>query len=171
MNIVSVKHIPGQEDFHLKEDNLTVLKLRYKQDLHTARIETESARRVLIIDNEGLFKTKLILKNEYGIMIGQLTYDNFSDSHGSVEIEETRFRFSLQRTPATELYIYKNSRKNLLYSCLLSYEEKNYNPTSSESDSRVFKTQSSSLIIAVSWYLFLKNSGKEKAISNEAVIL
>ena len=37
MNIVSVKNISGQQDYILKEDDKTVLKLRYKKDLHTAR--------------------------------------------------------------------------------------------------------------------------------------
>lgn len=171
MNIVSVKHIPGQEHYLLKEDNQTVLKLQYKQDLHTARIETENERRVLIIDDEGLLKTKLILKNEYGVRIGQLTFDNFSDNQGSVEIEETHFRFSLQRTPTPELYIYKNTRKDLVYNCLLSFEEKNNNPVTSENNHRFFKTQSSALIIAISWYLFLKNTVHAKLGFSEAIIL
>ena len=45
MNIVSVKQLPGQQDYLLKEDDETVLKLRYNKDLHTARVETEKERR------------------------------------------------------------------------------------------------------------------------------
>jgi hypothetical protein len=33
MNIVSVKTTSGQQDYLLKEDDKTVLKLRYKKDL------------------------------------------------------------------------------------------------------------------------------------------
>jgi hypothetical protein len=170
MNIVSVKHFPGQEDYLLKEDEMTVLKLCYKQELHTARIETEKERRVLIIDDEGLLKTKLILKNEYGVRIGQLMYDNFSDSKGTVEIENKQFRFSLKNTSFPELSIYKNLKRSLLYSCLLSFNEKNYGSVNHEKDHKNFKTQISSLIIAISRYLFLKDGAKEKQVFNEAVI-
>jgi len=162
MNIVSVKNIAGQQDYLLKEDNKTVLKLRYKQELHTARVETENERRVLIIEDEGLLRTKLILKNEYGIRIGSLTYDNFSDTHGSVEIENSRYRFIVQHGSTPELNIYKGSRRNLIYSCQLSYDDNNSKET---------KSQSASFIIAVSWYLFLKAVVRGNPAFNEAIIL
>jgi hypothetical protein len=160
MNIVSVKQISGQQDYVLKEDDKTVLKLRYKKDLHTARIETEKERRVLIIDNEGLLKTRLVLKNEYGIRIGSLNYDNFSDTHGSVDIENIKYRFIIQYGEKTELNIYKGSRRNLIYNCQLSFDN----------NSKEVRSQSSSLIIAVSWYLFLKNTVTPNLIFNEAII-
>ena len=72
MNIVSVKNNPGQHDYDLQEHDKTVLKLRYKDDLHTARVETGHERRVLIIEDEGLLKARFVLKNEYGVRIGSL---------------------------------------------------------------------------------------------------
>ena len=141
MNIVSVKHSSGQQEYFLKEAEKIVLTLRYKQDLHTARLETENERRVLIIADEGLLRTRLVLKNEYGVRIGSLVFDNFSDSHGTVEIENTKYRFFQETASTPELNIYKGSRRNLIYSCQLSYDD----------NSRRTKSQSSSFIIAVSW--------------------
>jgi len=162
MNIVSVKNISGQQDYILKEDDKTVLKLRYKKELHTARIETETERRVLIIDDEGLLRTKLILKNEYGVRIGSLSYDNFSDTHGSVEIENTKFRFLIQHTPKTELHIYKGSRRNEIYNCQLSFDDIN---------DKEINPRPPAFTIALSWYLFLKGLIKGKPAFNEAIIL
>ena len=162
MNIVSVKNIAGQQDYLLKEDGNTVLKLRYKKDLHTARVETEKERRVLIIDDEGLLKTRLILKNEYGVRIGSLSYDNFSDTHGSVEIENIKYRFVITHGAAPELKIYKGSRRNLIYSCQLSFDDDN---------SKKANLQPSSFIIAVSWYLFLKGTVTAGPAFNDAIIL
>jgi len=159
MNIVSVNSNQDQQDFLLKEDDKTVLKLRYKNDLHIARVETEKEKRVLIVDNEGLLRTMLILKNEYGIRIGSLNYDNFSDSHGIVDIENTKYRFSVSQTATPELYICKGSKKNLIYSCSLPVSDKNS------------KVAFASLIIAVSWYLFLKEEKKAQHTFNEAIIL
>ena len=161
MNIVSVKNISGQQDYILKEDDKTVLKLRYKKDLHTARIETETERRVLIIDDEGLLKTKSVLKNEYGIRIGSLNYDNFSDTQGSVDIEGVKYRFIVKNGEVPELNIYKGSRRNLVYSCQVVFDD---------ISSRIKGSQTASLIIAVSWYLFLKNA-MGIPVFNEATIL
>src|SRR5688500_11395331 len=140
MNIVSVKQAAGQQDYLSKADDNTVLKLRYKQDLLTARAETESERRGLIIDDEGLLKTRLVLKNEYGVRIGSLTYDNFSDTDGSVEIENIKYRFVITHGSTPELNIYKGSRRNLIYTCQLSFDD----------NSTGAKSQPSSFIIAVS---------------------
>ncbi len=162
MNIVSVKQFPGQQDYLLKEDDKTVLKLCFKKDLHTARVETEKERRVLIIDDEGLLKTKSVLKNEYGVRIGSLNYDNFSDSQGSVDIENIKYRFNVKNGEKPELNIYKGSRRNLVYNCLL---------VSDDLSSRIKGSQTASLIIAISWYLFLKEAGKLMPSFNKAIIL
>jgi len=108
-----------------------------------------------------LLRTRLILKNEYGIRIGSMTYDNFSHTHGSVEIEDTRYRFIIMNGPVTELHIYKGSRSNLIYSCQLSFDDK----------SKEIKSQPASFIIAVSWYLFLKGIVPAKPVFNDAIIL
>lgn len=161
MNIVSVKSNSGQQDYLLKEDDKTVLKLRYKDDMHIARVETDKERRVLIIEDEGLLRTLLVLKNEYGVRIGSLNYDNFSSTHGTVDIENTKYRFDIREGSSPELHIYKGSRRNLIYSCALSFEDK----------FKGMKQAFSSLIISVSWYLFLKGATKQTQAFNEAIIL
>lgn len=162
MNIVSVKQLAGQQDYLLKEDDKTVLKLRYKNELHTARVETERERRVLSIDNEGLLKTKSVLKNEYGVRIGSLNYDNFSTTHGSVDIENIKYRFIVKDGEVPELNIYKDSRRNLVYNCQLVFDD---------ISSGIKGSQTASLIIAVSWYLFLKEAVRIVPTFNEAIIL
>jgi hypothetical protein len=160
MNIIAIKRIPGLDSYQLKENDNTVLEIRYKPDMHTARVVTHEERRVLILENEGLLRIKMVIKNEYGIQIGSLTYDNFSDTHGLVEFENTRFRFSIQHVPVPELHIYKG-RRDLIYSCQLSFDDNNVKEA---------KSQSASFIIAVSWYLFLKGAGKRQPAFNEANI-
>ena len=162
MNIVSVKQLPGQQDYLLKEDDKTVLKLCYKNDLHTARVQTENERRVLTIDDEGLLKTKSVLKNEYGIRIGSLNYDNFSDTQGSVDIENIKYRFIVMKGETPELNIYKGSHRNLIYNCRVVL---------GDIKSRVKGSQAASLIIAISWYLFLQESVHQQHAFNEAIIL
>ena len=125
-------------------------------------METEKERRVLIIDDEGLLKTKSVLKNEYGVRIGSLNYDNFSDSQGSVDIENIKYRFNVKHGETPELNIYKGSRRNLVYNCQL---------VADDIKSRIKGSQTASLIIAVSWYLFLKEEVRLVPTFNESIIL
>ena len=161
MNIIAIKRIPGLDSYQLKENDDTVLEIRYKPDMHTARVVTHAERRVLIIENEGLLRIRMAIKNEYGIRIGSLTYDNFSDTYGSIEFEKTKYRFRIQYSPVPELHIYKG-RRDLIYSCRLSIDA---------NDSKEAKLQSASLVIAVSWYLFLKEGVKETPALNATAIL
>ena len=97
----------------------------------------------------------MVVKNEYGVRIGSLTYDNFSDTHGSIEIENSRFRFIIQHEPKQELHIYKGSRRNVIYSCDLTFDDDH---------SKEIRSLSTSPIIAISWYLFLKGIVSEKPV-------
>lgn len=165
MNIISVKRLPGQDIYQLNENERIVLKLRYKQEMHIARVEAEKEQRVLIIEDEGLLRTKMSIKNEYGIGIGHLVFDNFSDSHGLVEIENTRFRFSIRHGASPELNIFSTSPKHLLYSCSFSFNEKNNYTSANDNKQPRYKVRSSSFIIAVSWYLFRKTVGSNELVN------
>ena len=143
MNRVIMQSSADFKDFHFKEDEKTILKLRYNPHLNTGRIESENEKRVFILEDEGLLKTKLILKNEYGVRLGQLVFDKWSNNQGTVEIENTIFRFVIRNTGPAELMIYKNSGRNLIYSCLLS----------NEFQGTTAKNHTASYILALSWYL------------------
>lgn len=146
MNVIIKRISKGKEEYILKEGDEKMLRIKYRNDLHTVRLETESDQRLLIIENEGLIKTRLSIKNEYGIEIGQMFFDNWSDKYGSVLIEGIRYRFQIKNSTTPELVFYKNSVKKISYQCLLSFETEN------RSDS---KDIVSALLISTAWYLVL----------------
>lgn len=154
MNQVMRFSSSDHQDFIFKEDEKTVLKLRFNTQLSTARIETENKKRVFIIEDEGLVRTRLVLKNEYGVRIGYLVFDGWDERKGVVQIESTHFRFALTKNPSHELRIYSYTGKKLIYSCSLSFEPR-YNFTLSgnhyQSD---LKEYPPSFVLAVSWYVF-----------------
>ena len=161
MNSISYKKTSGQDNYQLRENDNTVIEMTYKPELHIARVETNNERRVLIIEDEGLLRIKMAIKNEYGIRIGSLIYDNFSDTYGSVEIEDNKFRFIIKHEPIPELHIYKGTRRNLIYSCQLSFDVNSLKEA---------KSHIASSIITVTWYLFLKKVTTEKPVFSGANI-
>ena len=144
MNLISKMQNSGHEEYTLTENGKTTLKISYRKDLHTARVEIENDKRVLIIENEGLLKPKLLIKNEYGVMMGKMSFDNWSSDHGLVEMENIRYPFTMNRSASSELFFYKKSRRNLVYSCSLSFETTNQPE---------FSQDSYTYIIATVWYL------------------
>jgi len=161
MNSINYKKKSGHNNYQLKENDETLLEITYKPETHIARVETNNEKRVLIIEDEGLLRIKMTIKNEYGIRIGSLSYDNFSDTHGMVEIEDNKFRFVIKHEPVPELHIYKGSRRNHIYSCELSVDNSNLKES---------KSHSAISIIAVTWYLFLKRVTIENTVFSGANI-
>jgi len=165
MNTISIDHGSEYEQFYLTENNKRVLKFRYNKQAHTARIQTVIGRRLIIIEEEGLIKTRITLKNEYGVGIGALHYNNFSDHSGSIEIENFGFRFLLKgkENSSMELQIFKQHTNDVYYSCLIHSDG---NLLTSQTGQQLHKTQNASYIIAVSWYLYLKSVSKETLVES-----
>jgi hypothetical protein len=92
---------------------------------HIARIESENSRRNFHIDKEGFLLNKTILKNEYGVRIGQISHELLFKNEGIVELNEERFSYSIQNNPLTELIIYKKSKKEPLLVCSLKTKNEN----------------------------------------------
>jgi len=154
MNVIIKKISIGNEEYTLKENDKTILKVRYRRDMNTARVETINEQRILIIQNEGLLKIRMAIKNEYGVEIGQMFYDNWSDNQGVVQIDKIRYRFTLTAVSSLELYIYKGTRKNLVYQCSLALEK----------DSLLhLKEQTPAFIISIAWYLHLQDIKENKS--------
>ena len=148
MNVGIKKTGSGNDEYTLIENDKTILRVRHRRDMNTARVETVNEQRILLIQNEGLLRIKMAIKNEYGVQIGQMFFDNWSDDQGVVQIENIRYRFSINNKSSQELYIYKGTRRNLIYQCNLAFEPDN------ESH---LKGHTSAFIISIAWYLHLQS--------------
>jgi hypothetical protein len=153
MNLATRISSGDYEDYVLKENEHTILKLRYKSKSNTARIETEIDQRIFIIEDEGLLKTRLVFKNEYGVSMGRLFFDGWSENHGVVETIDTRFRFVIRSGPAAGIMLYRNSRRNLVYSCNLSFEPLEHSTTTGTQNINLIKNRIAPFIISLSWYM------------------
>jgi len=155
MNIVTKKNLGDHDEYQLNENGKTILKVMHRRDLNTARVETTKGQRVLIIENEGLIKERIVIKNEYGVEIGQLAFNNWSDNHGIIQIENFKYKFHLNNREKTEMLIFNDSGKTLLYQCLLSFE--------SDLLSHL-KEQLSAITVSIAWSLHLKSVGEKESM-------
>jgi hypothetical protein len=86
-----------------------LLVLAYHPASGTLRVSADDEKRVFLIGREGFLRRRTVLRNEYGIWVGQLTYDNNQDNQGMIDIYEENFTYILQSDPDPKASIYRNT--------------------------------------------------------------
>jgi hypothetical protein len=131
-----------QEIYELWNTDEKLLSLTYQQSPGTLRITAYDEKRVFLIGREGFLRSRTVLRNEYGIRIGQLNYENSQYNIGAIEFDNERLNYSIRNHFPPELMIQKNGE--ILVSCELpAIQKKNFN-----SENHDF------LILALCWYMF-----------------
>ena len=86
-----------------------ILVLAYHPASGTLRVSEEGEKRVFLIGREGFLRRRTVLRNEYGIRIGQLSYDNNQDSQGAIDLYDEHFIYTLHSGPDPKASIYRGS--------------------------------------------------------------
>ncbi len=73
-----------------------LLTLAYHPASGTLRVSANDEKRVFLIGREGFLRRRAVLRNEYGIRIGQLTYDNNQENQGMIDVDGEDFTYILQ---------------------------------------------------------------------------
>jgi len=116
---------PRQETYELRNAREPLLTLIYHPVSGTLRISAHDEKRVFLIGREGFLRRHTVLRNEYGIRMGQLNYDNDQDSQGIIDVYDEQFNYVLQSNAPPKAAIYKNTK--MLVSCELPLMSKKNN--------------------------------------------
>src|SRR5436190_3574786 len=116
--------------------------LTYHPASGTVRISTDDEKRVFSVGREGFIRSRIVLRNEYGIRIAQLLHDGGpEDNQGIIEIAGEEFNYTLKRGAAPEAFLYKNN--DVLAACELPQISKDL-PENSDQDL---------LLLTLCWYI------------------
>jgi hypothetical protein len=118
---------------------------------NTARVECEDEKRVFLIRKEGFLRNKTVLRNEYGIKIGELGSDKNKEQF--IEVNKERFYYSIRNNPLAELIIYKESKDQPLLVCGLNVDQGNTFVHFKKEKGHHLSY--SGLLMALCWYMFL----------------
>jgi predicted glycosyltransferase len=135
------------EIYHLWHNDKKLLTLTLHPFSNTARVESSEEKRVMLIRKEGFLRNKTILRNEYGVKIGELGKENGSRF---IDLNNERFYYDISTGSKPELVIYKNSPEEPTIKCGLS----NSGPQFLFENDREQSTSESGLLMALCWYLF-----------------
>lgn len=159
MNWKSAITASQQEVYELWHEGKKLLSLEYHPFTNSARIQYEDTKRVFMLRKEGFLRNKTVLRDEYGIRIGQLGYDKTANTRGTIELHEKKFNFSLEKDPREQLVIRRENEINPQVICGLSEGE---GAGSVKIDRKNGSTEQF-LVMALCWYLFLPIA-KENAV-------
>ena len=140
----------NHEVYRLKHRDHTLLTLTLHPFSNTARVEKGDEKRVFQIRKEGFRRNKTVLRNEYGIKIGELGTEH---KIHFIDLDKERFYYQIQYNPQPELLIYKDSIESPVLVCGLDVKS---GKTSIQLEKdKVPASTSTSLLMALCWYMFL----------------
>jgi hypothetical protein len=111
MKWLSVSSNLPQEIYELWNNEEKLLALSYQPGSGALRITTSQEKRVFIVRKEGFLRNRRVLRNEYGIRIGQLSHESNQDNSGGIEFNNEKFTYSIQAGFSPELVIYKQAER------------------------------------------------------------
>jgi hypothetical protein len=116
MKWLSTSKDSHQEVYELFDSKERILSLAYHPASATLRISGDDKRisgddkkRVFLVGREGFLRRRTVLRNEYGIRMGQLSEDTNQEKQGTIDIYETNFTYILQNDHTAKVAIYRNS--------------------------------------------------------------
>lgn len=142
------------EEYELWNGIKSLMTLSIDLEENKVRVVCDDYRRDFHIENERLLLNKTILKNEYGIKVGELGQELFSHNEGYIVLNEEHFHYAVQTDPFAELAIYRKSRKKPVLKCTISSNEKRSSVNYSKNEESNSKNYNC-LLIALCWFLLM----------------
>ena len=109
MKWLSITTRVQEKIYELWNSKEKLLALAFHPASGTLRMSADDEKRVFLIGREGFLRRRTVLRNEYGIRIGQLTYDSNQDNQGIIDVYEEDFTYILQNDLSPKASIYRNT--------------------------------------------------------------
>jgi hypothetical protein len=149
MKWIKVKSSADRNDYELWNDDHRSLTLTLFPSGFT-QIDCDDLRRKFIIEKKGLLRARNILRNEYGIKMGQVVFEKAHNHEGTIEIEDHHLQYAIFNRPVKELVIYKNSKDEPLLVCgIMDNTEQSFGNQKNLPDA-----EHAALLLVLSWFLF-----------------
>jgi hypothetical protein len=136
------------EVYHLMNDNKKLLSLELNSFSQAARIHCEDEKRVFVIRKEGFLRNRTVIRNEYGVKIGELGQEN---KDRFISVDNEKFYYTYRNNPLAELMI-KDHKRETIVTCALKTAEGKARMHMEDNKEEV---ANAALLMAVCWYLFL----------------
>jgi hypothetical protein len=118
MKWISVNHPSASvHKYHLTEGNTNKVVLKYNLDQQSVRVSNADSQRLFFMEKiGGLWNNRIIVKNEYGVETGKLSFDrNFRA--GIVEMEGKKYHYRVEDNDSPIVILYEHHLSMPAISC------------------------------------------------------
>jgi len=146
MNWETVTSDLGNKVYALWNNGRQLLTMASSSGSNFVKLECEGIKRTFQIRYEGFKKNRIVMRNEYGVRIGQVKTEN---KEQFIELNDRKYFFSVDQSDKAKVSIFDESRQNEVASCEL-------NPVNEKNKLTNLKDTSNhhGLLLALCWYLF-----------------
>ena len=156
MKWAKIKSDTENAAYELWDDKIKSLTLSLTTPMSSpgfAKIQCSDTRRTFMIEKKGVFRSRIILRNEYGTRLGQLIYEGHRIDEGFIEMDGQKLRYTIHKNPKSEMVIYNSSNELLLICDLSGITDNSFN-----FPKRTPENIYPALLLALSWHQFTKVS-------------
>ena len=146
MNWETVKSGLGQKVYALWNNGRKLLTLAFNSGSNFVKIEYGNEKRAFILRYEGIFHNKMVMRNEYGIRLGQVSAES---NENFINLNDEKFFYTITEGTEPMLVIYKESKDEPIAVCSLKLDNEKATASSVRSSATTH-----SLLLALCWYLF-----------------
>jgi hypothetical protein len=139
----------NNEIYNLWHNDKKILTLTLHPFSNSARVECGDEKRVFLIRKEGFRRNKTVLRNEYGIKLGELGVE---DKGNFIDVNKERFYYTIHNNPLAQLVLYKESIDNPFVVCGLNVTNGNASVHFKKNKDLISHPE---LLMALCWYMFL----------------
>ncbi|HVT85947.1 MAG TPA: hypothetical protein VHD35_12155 [Chitinophagaceae bacterium] len=143
----SINSITGQREYVLWHHDKKALTLTFHPSTNSARVESPREKRVFLIRNEGFLRNRTVMRTEYGILLGQLRFEN---KENFIEINNEKFFYIVRNNLLPEVVIYKESKEDPFTVCSLNIDAAHFTK-----NKNLPASLESGLLLSLCWYLML----------------
>lgn len=145
MNWETVTSGIGHKVYALWNKGRKLLTLSFKSSSNFVKVEYGREKRAFTLRYEGFLKNRMVMRNEYGIRIGEVSFEN---KENFIALNDEKFFYTITDDKEPQVIIYKESKDKPLAVCALNLDnDKSILPSVKPSATH------HSLLLALSWYL------------------
>ena len=153
MNWVSVNNGTSPENFELWEDDHKLARVTFSNHTRFARIASNLGKRIFSFEKRGFLTAKEIIRNEYGIKMGEVEETKPGSGKGYVESDGKKYLFVYNENNSGELIFYDESMQKSQLTCSFNIVTRSLAKTRS-----LFDSKFASLLLVLCWYSFQPHS-------------
>jgi hypothetical protein len=142
----------SNEIYHLWHNDKKLLTLTLHPFSNAARVEAPNEQRVFLIRKEGFFRNKTVLRNEYGIKVGELGLEN---ENRFIDVNNERFYYQVEESPIAQMILYREKKEDPVVICGLNVRDGNASVQFEYDKSLISQT---GLLMALCWYMFMPSA-------------